>query len=49
MASSDQMHAIAHALNKAFKFRFEPFEWVYEGYKPLLLPSVMVHRCAAGR
>lgn len=42
-ASPAQMRALVAALT-SMKFRQQPFEWVYEGYRPLLLPHVMASR-----
>ena len=45
-ATAQQMYAIEAVLRHTLKFRQEPFEWVYQGYAPLLLPSVVSSRCA---
>ena len=40
-----QAEALAGVLYRQHRFRFEPFEWVYEGLEPLLLPpSGALHR-----
>lgn len=46
-ATRAEMHAAAAALGRALKFDCPPFEWVYEGYKPLLLPDVVALRRGA--
>lgn len=43
LASKTQLEAAEAAL-QALAFRQEPFEWVYEGFKPLLLPHVVSSR-----
>ena len=45
-ATAQQMYAVEAVLRHTLKFRQEPFEWVYQGYAPLLLPSVVSSRCA---
>lgn len=44
VATRAEMHAAAAALGRALKFDSPPFEWVYEGYKPLMLPDVVALR-----
>jgi hypothetical protein len=44
MVRGDQLDAITRGLCHDLKFRADPFEWVYEGYAPLLLPNVLSTR-----
>jgi hypothetical protein len=44
MASRGQLEAVAQTMHNDLKFRADPFEWVYEGYAPLLLPDVLASR-----
>ncbi len=40
----EQAAALADVLYRQQRFKFEPFEWVYEGLSPLLLPERMLRR-----
>ncbi|KAL4424141.1 hypothetical protein ABPG75_001442 [Micractinium tetrahymenae] len=40
----DQAAALAEVLYRQQRFKFEPFEWVYEGLSPLLLPPRLQRR-----
>ncbi|KAL4438524.1 hypothetical protein ABPG77_000172 [Micractinium sp. CCAP 211/92] len=40
----EQAAALADALYRQQRFKFEPFEWVYEGLSPLLLPERLLRR-----
>lgn len=47
IATRPEMQAAAAALGRSLRFDAPPFEWVYEGYKPLLLPDVVALRRGA--
>lgn len=40
----EQAAALADVLYRQQRFKFEPFEWVYEGLPPLLLPERLARR-----
>jgi hypothetical protein len=40
----EQARALADSLYRRQRFKFEPFEWVYEGLDPLLLPPRLQRR-----
>lgn len=40
----EQAAALADVLYRQQRFKFEPFEWVYEGLAPLLLPARLARR-----
>jgi hypothetical protein len=46
LATAEQLQALTNTVAGSMKFKQEPFEWVYAGFKPLLLPSVVNTRCA---
>eukprot|EP00892_Ulva_mutabilis_P010344 jgi/Ulvmu1/7682/UM038_0113.1 len=41
IATRQELAAAAAALGRGLRFDAPPFEWVYEGYRPLLLPDVV--------
>lgn len=43
-ASAEELRAVGESLSVGMHFRQEPFEWVYDGLKPLLLPDVVRNR-----
>lgn len=45
-AQAEQMHALAQTLFEHLRFRHDPYEWVYQGFAPLLLPDVVTNKCA---
>ena len=45
-ASAEQLGTVATVLS-SMRFRQEPYEWVYSGFKPLLLPHVVASRCVS--
>ncbi|KAK9827465.1 hypothetical protein WJX74_003759 [Apatococcus lobatus] len=36
-----RLESLAEVVNRKHRIRFEPFEWVYDGLKPLLLPDIL--------
>ena len=44
LADAQQLRLVGETLSRTLKLRQDPFEWVYEGFHPLLLPSVLVTR-----
>lgn len=49
LAMREQLLAVVQTLCEDVKFRLDPFEWVYEGYGPLLVPCVLQSKCVVGR
>lgn len=44
VAITERLHVLVDVLYRQNRLRYEPFEWVYEGLKPLLLEDVLKRR-----